>query len=404
MAMDSSGELIVTVRGERTDERRLSENKIKLNQTIEVYHQLSTCSNMSIDLETLNRILVRLQDAKNEELPTILSALIPKVLPLLNTAGLRDKTMAILTEALKRAKLHGCQLELKVFEDLVGPSSLPFACNFALAFVDSLDSLNQLTGVTHISLSKVLCAIAGHKQHAYQSNILLYFALKHCSVVDDILFNQPQLLATTHQELLKNILSDYYLDFCIADRALLSSPTANVVSYGLGDIRKERLLARKKPFSAKFTSETRILLLETQFSSLEIMMSIIVVCHCDSDSTVSTKADWRVNKLRDSGALDNIPRSTFSFLINLFFGTVSGNENPAFVPKRLGFNASHKASCLRFMLDLVSTSRSTSLHISDLIPVYNVLHEERSHSMHKEESDTLVRLLFSLMIKVISPE
>ncbi|RYH28904.1 hypothetical protein EON65_10455 [archaeon] len=372
-------------------------DRIELNITLHIEYCIIS---MSIDPEALSRILVRLQDSKNDELSSILSALLPKVLPLVNTPSLRDKSMAILTEALKRAKTHGCHLDLRVLEDLIGPSNLPFACNFALAFLDSLDSLNQLTSVNHSSISKVLCAVADHKQHAYQSNILLYFALKHCSLVDYVFCNHPELV--TQHDHLKNVLSDYFLDFCIADRSLLSFPTANIIAYGLGDVRKERLLARKKPFPATILSETRMRLLELQFPSLELVLSMVVVCHCDSDSNVSTKADWRVNKLRESGLLECVPHDTFKFLLNLFLGVANIDTGPALLPKRLAFSVPHRASCLRFMLDLISNTKTVcTLQLADLVPVYTILYEERGYSMHKEELDNLLRLLFGLMTKVM---
>ncbi len=99
------------------------------------------------ELSALERISTRLQSTSNETLPLILSSLLPKLIPLSNQSSLRAKVVEIITEALRRAKISGCKLNLEVFTSLIQSNQLPFACNIGFAFLDAIADANNIENI-----------------------------------------------------------------------------------------------------------------------------------------------------------------------------------------------------------------------------------------------------------------
>ena len=89
------------------------------------------------ELESLERIYNRITTTENEELPTVLERLLPKLLPLANQDDLRESVVRILSNVMQRCKLLKSKLPCAALLSLIEPSMMPFTSNLAIALLDA---------------------------------------------------------------------------------------------------------------------------------------------------------------------------------------------------------------------------------------------------------------------------
>jgi hypothetical protein len=189
--------------------------------------------------EELTRLFHRIQEARNHELPSVLSSILPKVLPLTNQEGIRSDGIKLITEALRRAKLANTELKLEVFLDSLHVRNAPFGCNFAIAFMDALIELNCITDADVSAVGKLLENLISFERFTYQSNSLCYYLLQNCSLVFEALATYSQ----EEQQKMIELLYDYFLDVLMLKASDLGKPS---VPLGLSENRQTRILLKKK--------------------------------------------------------------------------------------------------------------------------------------------------------------
>ena len=176
------------------------------------------------DLASLQRVLDRLLSTKSEDLSKVLSLLIPRLLPLLNQNELRATVLKIISEALKRIKSSKCSLDLVGVVELIKPSMLPFACNFAIAFVDAAIDFS-ITGVKEENeklAQSLLHSISLFQQFSPQSDSVACHILKVLPAVPAAIDNIKQQDNTDKQsssiewlEQARHILGDILMDVAL---------------------------------------------------------------------------------------------------------------------------------------------------------------------------------------------
>eukprot|EP01039_Chlorochromonas_danica_P009844 gene9844-10889_t len=352
---------------------------------------------MEISVDALDRILKRLQDVRKEDLPSVLSSLLPRVLPLANDATLREKVVAIVGEAMKRVKMHECSLSLSVFRHLIGPSQLPFCCNFALAFLDLLEGSGRLTEVLPETLPHFIRGAYQHKAFSHQSNALLLYAVKYSAVLESAFVSSSE-----EEKDLMDFIGDYYIDVCLATvEVFLPQPPASSWA-GLSDVRKERLASQKKIlFSApqQTLSHYRKDLLSLTFLPKEYLLAMRTICSVDSDSEVVSKTAFVANKAKSTKGT-SLDERVLSLLSSLFFGLV--DEDLCMLRKRTPFLAKHRQAFLQLLLnDVVDSSQVTFLDIS--IRIFEKLQSESVNTLNNSDVEGKQLQSLCLLLSKILP-
>ena len=89
------------------------------------------------ELASLDRLDDRIVSTSNERLSGILKVLLPKLVLLVNKEELRERVMRMFGSILKRIRnLPECEVPLDALFALIRREHQPFACNFAMTFVD----------------------------------------------------------------------------------------------------------------------------------------------------------------------------------------------------------------------------------------------------------------------------
>jgi hypothetical protein len=194
--------------------------------------------------EELTRTFHRIQEAKNAELPAVLSTLLPKLIPLTNQEPIRNEVIKILTEALRRGKLANTTLKLDTFLESLNVKNAPFGCNFAIAFMDALSDLNCITDVNTESVAGLVENLISFEVFSYQSNSLCYYILLNCSMFFESL---AKLKDSAAQLKAAEIMSDFFLDVLLLQGSDLGKTT---VPAGLSQNRVNRIISKKKNLDA----------------------------------------------------------------------------------------------------------------------------------------------------------
>ena len=128
---------------------------------------------------SLQRVFDRLVATPNDQLEKVLGVLLPKLIPMVNNANLRDKlVLPMFSHILKRIKPLKTVLPIEKLLQLIKSDTLPFGCNFTIAFVDTAIEWHprEAHHECALSLAHVL-ASCGFKPFTPQSNALCYYVL-----------------------------------------------------------------------------------------------------------------------------------------------------------------------------------------------------------------------------------
>lgn len=289
------------------------------------------------ELSALERISTRLQSTSNETLPHILSSLLPKIIPLSNQSSLRAKVVEIITEALRRAKISGCKLNLEVFTSLIQSNQLPFACNIGFAFLDAIADANNIENINEHTVEPFLDALESFPLFSYQSNVTLYYCLIYIDCISTAISN------IHHQGrklILVNRFGEYLLDFMILQYGSVGSNSVGGVQPGLSERRMNRFAIKNKRFESLGLKALKLNCLESLvcdcFAKSYFSVIIPLIGMADADREVSSKSIQIINRLKELPQQNSADRidGDLSNTLSTAFGLSLTLELDSFVVER----------------------------------------------------------------------
>ena len=168
--------------------------------------------NVREQLASLARIQDRLASTSNEDLSSVLCTLLPQIIPLSNTDELRGALLNIFQSCLKRIKPLKSILPIDELLLLVRKDMLPYACNFAVAFIDASIAFYPKECFGN-SLVNVLGSICDFPSFSAQSNALCYYSLHF--IHEFAVFSTGISLPTLMRDQALLTLADFYLDMAL---------------------------------------------------------------------------------------------------------------------------------------------------------------------------------------------
>lgn len=275
-------------------------------------------SSVEQELAALERISSRLQSTANDSLSRVLSSLLPKLIPLANQAPLRTKVVEIITEALRRAKLSGCKLNLEVFTGLIQRDQMPYACNFGFAFLDAICDANNIENVNERTVLPLLHAVESYPLFSYQSNAALYYCLlyiTHISTALALIDNDMR------KQTLINILGEYLLDFMLLQSVPVESNAVGAVYPGLSERRIARFTFKKKQLQIVGLRTLKLNALESlltdALSNSYYSTLLPLIGMGDGDREVVSKSIQVMNRLKELPQSPQPTKPKLSVLSNI---------------------------------------------------------------------------------------
>lgn len=265
----------------------------------QVFFNMAT-SNIESELASLQRIHERIQSARNEELASMLTLLLPRLIILTNQEALRIKAMAVLSECMKRIKLAALPIDTTKLLDLVRTQFLPFAPNLAITFVDiTLEHSKAITDVQNAA-AMLIAALPQFDAFTNASNSLCFYALLHFSIGIAKHFETQQSPVNLQEQSFQTILGDFALDICFLQRPQLAADVAAVgsVQPGLSVTRLDRLVTKKKSWSASDLKSIKLIMINLIASKVFLphhAVLISVILSNDVDAEVSAQANFKMN-------------------------------------------------------------------------------------------------------------
>lgn len=311
-------------------------------------------SSSANDLAALDRILLRLSGTSNDNLPSVLISLIPKLIPLGNNEALRRKVIEISTEIIRRIKLGAVKLPLKVFAEIIHAKHLPFAPNIGIGLMDGVHSVNCINEVNPESLGQLLDAVLSHTHLTFLSNSTLYYVLQYA---DSII---PPLLALPEAQQIRaeSMIGDYFLDVLLLRDLQLEGATVGSIPPGLSEKRRARLALRKRFLDTLGLHQLKLNVM-AYFTKMALegtqpylCFSAAILAKCDSDNAVSLKGIYLLNLINDKAKLVWNASSQASVNILQWLFHSRGLQSPVefLNAERTGLTAEVMATTLRELL------------------------------------------------------
>jgi hypothetical protein len=314
------------------------------------------------ELQSLQRVLARLQSSKSADLPALMEALLPKLVPLTNNDSLRSKALAVVSEALKRIKLEKCSIDVTNLVACINPSMLPYGANFAMTFADVAIDFNPTIPTNNGAkvAEGLLPGLDSFSAFSPQSNALCYYALV---VYGDVLI---QYWSTQVGDMkvgmhlpAREILGDFATDMSLLARPVLLSSegqqsAVGSIQPGLSQSRLERFTSRKKQWTAEQLKAFKFKLINAIPSGLFLPKHaalLAVVLANDADVDVAAQATFKMNGVAVMLGLDkdsSAAGSVCEFLLSICAvdAPVSAGAATAVQP--------HKRSALRPVVRLAA--------------------------------------------------
>lgn len=236
------------------------------------------------EILSLQRIQNRLQSTSNHELPSLLSKLLPNLLPLANKEGLRNATVSVISDCIRRIKSSKCIIDLvPIITACINPALLPFACNFSFTLIDIVLPfiLEQSTVVsikesTEMNLTAALydsnkaltqaivCAIGLFEEFTIQSNSLCFYILQLLDYLPSAMDQLTRKLdSSVDLKKIKDVIGNCAIDVCLLYRSLSVDGNAIIGSIqpGLSSLHIDRLNIRMKSMPLPFLNDLKLKLL-----------------------------------------------------------------------------------------------------------------------------------------------
>ena len=215
---------------------------------------------MDIEKETaaLQRIQDRLSATPNDQLDQVLATLLPKLIPFANNEALRDKQIIpIFTHILRRIKLLKTTLPISALIKLIRPDMLPFGCNFAIAFMDTVADWQPMEQ-WQLCADALIESLSGFVAFSSQSNALCYYSLYAIRPLGEA----STIVSSSGTTLAHDILGDFFLDIVMTQPGLVKG-SAGSIQPGLSAERVDRLTAKTKEWTATTLKPFKLALIQS---------------------------------------------------------------------------------------------------------------------------------------------
>jgi len=264
-------------------------------------------SEVDKEVQALVRIDDRLAQCPNETLGAQLFKLLPRLCLLTNMEALRPTLLKTFSSLLKRVKnLQDLELPTVDLLLMVRKENLPFACNFALAFLDL--AMERVGGGSPALCRAILNALAEWPVFTTQSNTLLLYLLKtvpHLRVAMSAWRAEDQ----PHSAVViavQELVGEYLLDISLAQTEVKTTDSVGSIQAGLSSIRIGRL-AVKRAWTADDLKRTKLAVLQhvlilpaTDTLLPPFVASIALALSSDRDSAVAGEAGFKVSGLKSN--------------------------------------------------------------------------------------------------------
>lgn len=283
-----------------------------LNKNTPLQRNFSTqMASIESELASLQRIHERIQSTKNEDLGTLLTLLIPRLVLLTNQEALRVKSMSVLSECMKRIKLAIIPLNISKLIDCVQAQHLPFAPNLAITFIDiAVEHSKALTNAKE-AVESLSIALPQFDAFTNASNSLCSYALLHFSDGVYKHFESMPVSELAKQRPFQSVLGDFALDICFLQRTLLAGEISAVgsVQPGLSVSRLERLISKRKSWTAADLKAIKLALINLipsrAFLAHHTVLISVVLSH-DVDADVAAQATYKMNGCVNMLGIDKV--------------------------------------------------------------------------------------------------
>ena len=278
----------------------------------------------SSELEALDRIALRVESTPNENLETLLLSLLPKIVPLSNNEIMRSSCISLFSSILKRVKSLHINLPIPELLQLLvrNENELPFAANFALAFIDSsisnvVSSQSKTSKAALDICDKIIDILPSLEVFSVMSNSLLYYALLVLDTFSIAFLNrrkQASIENINTSDVAANIIGDFLLDLCLVTSSIERDAVGSAHN-GLTVDRVNRLTAKKSKWTKAELKEYKIksmLSLSTQWLNDCHSVAMVMTLSNDPDADISTAATFKVNGCR---TIFNITKEKYDDLL-----------------------------------------------------------------------------------------
>lgn len=315
---------------------------------------MASAESSSNDLAALDRILLRLSGASNEQLPSILISLIPKLIPLGNNEVLRRKVIEVSTEIIRRVKLGSIKLPLRIFTEVIHATHLPFAPNIGIGLMDAVHSVNCICDVDSEAIGLLLDAALSHQHMTFLSNSILYYLLHYSDKLTVSLLTSLPKETRQHAE---TIIGDYFLDILLLRDLQLQGNLAGSIAPGLSEKRRARLGLRKRFLDSFGLNQLKINALN-YFTRIcldsicpFLLFCAAIIAKCDSENTVALKGIYLLNMINDKNRIIwGESLDTTGLSINFMFHNRGLQCNHLISTERTGLSANILSCSLRELL------------------------------------------------------
>jgi hypothetical protein len=408
--------------------------------------------------EELLKSLHRIQEAKNIELPTLLSSILPQLIPLTNQENIRSDVIQVLTEALRRIKLSSsppCLLSVDIFIDLLHSSHLPFSVNFSIAFLDSLSERNYLIGFKNVNnIYRLLSNLLTFEIFSYQSNSLCYYLfLIYCEVeandgsVNIDIYNEALgKFSLSDQKKLLEIMFDFYIDILLfsfpvvsstpsssSSTAVAATASSTIIPSGLSQNRINRIIVKKKigstltaPLLLQWKMKIMMIVNHLTIRSKYQYLTAFIACsYLKENNDIQSSGKRLLNILKDVNSSNDFSKLTtdedFSsdFLVQFCFSFSSSSSSSSSIDDSSNLLFKDRTSLPKdlqlFALDYLKnnsllssnsntlTSREASSllqfpSISVLFSVYQKLTKQLTIKHFDEMNDKILKLISELIL------
>lgn len=356
------------------------------------------------DLAALDRILLRITGTANENLPAVISSLVPKLLPLGNDETLRRKVIEITTEIIRRVKLGLIKLPLRVFTEVLDSSHLPFAPNIAVGLLDAISSVNCIIDADVASVAKICVAALSHGHLTFLSNSLLYYALQYSDLLPAVLLS----LSPDQRKAVESLLGDYFIDVLLLRDLQLDANGVGSIPSGLAEKRKSRFTLKKRFLEAislptlKLKTLQYFLEILPESSRADIAVAAAVIAKVDADNSISLKGIFLLNTINDKASqLWSTDAALTQNLLELLFIHRGTSGSGLLSTERTAFSPEVIATLLKeFARNWPTITASDHIHAPPRLLFMSLLHKYAKREvggLSSDNSDRITALLSELI-------
>ena len=259
------------------------------------------------DIESLKRVSDRLSSTKIEDVCSVLSLLIPKLLPMACDSEYHSLIDSMLADTIipklnlltkSTVRLHG------VFEVFNASDSLE-VYDLLVKFIDPIIDKQESSAEDEACAVQLLKALSKVELFTPVGNAICYYLLHFLKVVPSaaLALKSDAAFSTNTFNTVQNILGDYLLDLMLLYKPISwtvnDSNPASSIQFGLSSQRVARICAKRASFTSADLKTIKLFIIDSlpsNFLSAAHSIAIAVTASCDSgDTEVVMNAMYKVN-------------------------------------------------------------------------------------------------------------